>query len=1146
MTQMFDTVLSCATLVGVLLLLISAGAAVMLGARRMRLVPVPVSPRKQKRHLVYQGQQLEARQLLDAGLGAEASQLEGESLTIGGVTYDNVDFIALAKAIADSGTKFFGADWCPYCTSQKGLFGEGASYLPFIEASTPDHQLNPVGVANNITTFPTWVFPDGSRLTGEQSIETILQRSGVSVPTGEALYLAEIADQIDLTAGQSFYIPLDGYSPSGKPLTYTVTTASGIVETTVLQGNRSLRIHSNRFGTMEFYLFEDLAPNATSRIIELAEDGFYDGIPFHRVISGFMFQGGDPNGNGSGGSSLPDFDDQFHPLLRHNTPGLLSMAKSQDDTNNSQFFVLDDAAPWLDFQHTIFGMLTEGDKVRQSINGTPVNANDVPKYPVAMNTVEVFTDTENGVLRLTLPKGVDGEETVTVTVSDGDGNTVTRTFQVTFEAPESDSTLPYLGLVPDVTMQRGGTYSFKLSAIDVDGGTPIFYDKTRFEIAGIGVPQLPQGLTYSVNSSTGMLQISANSALAAGTYNIYVGVSNTLTSTSNLLSQFDIQMIEVTVADRPELNPDTFQVTEDQVAIFNPLTNDTSATGDIDPSTLRLLSQPAAGELTVDPETGEMTYTPPADYNGTVSFQYVVANEHGLLGAATTVTLVVAPVNDPPQAYDDRFVASRDTSVMLPVLRNDDKGAPDEADDPVTLILPEATTANGGTLVVVGDQILYTPAAGFTGTDVFTYVMDDDGMETSAVVAVEVRETSHISLTAVVTPTSVDSHGHASSTPQSDQVIGEWSSFWIEIWGTAEDAITGASATLHFDPTMYRANSITLGPGVIAGSGNTVNNNQGTARLNVTASGSELGTEGPVLLGRVRFTPLASGLAAPQAGDSLSIDFSQFLTSISNVSLTVQGGGQVSDPTADATVQTRLLPMVYDLNDDGRVDLADFSRILQTWGNSQSTAFIDFDLSGDVADAILQFQKVLGTTYNGGVTADAFSPALLQAASGNTILASSFAESPAAGQTLGVESSLGWSSLELGPLAGGAPVTVHVVDLPGTQLGKTVGNSIFLDRDAAGWGWFIDTTPYDDHEFSLLHANGNRQADVDSAAAGKMDLLSVLLHELGHIAGWEHTADGLMTSRLLPGQRLVLGDALDLDDSFYIAAVDQVFLNEEE
>src|SRR5690606_28002361 len=136
---------------------------------------------------------------------------------------------------------------------------------------------------------------------------------------------------------------------------------------------------------------------------------------------------------------------------------------------------------------------------------------------------------------------------------------------------------------------------------------------------------------------------------------------------SNLLSQFDIQMIEVTVADRPELNPDTFQVTEDQVAIFNPLTNDTSATGDIDPSTLRLLSQPAAGELTVDPETGEMTYTPPADYNGTVSFQYVVANEHGLLGAATTVTLVVAPVNDPPQAYDDRFVASRDTSVMLPV-----------------------------------------------------------------------------------------------------------------------------------------------------------------------------------------------------------------------------------------------------------------------------------------------------------------------------------------------------------------------------------------------------------------------------------------------------------------------------------------------
>ena len=124
---------------------------------------------------------------------------------------------------------------------------------------------------------------------------------------------------------------------------------------------------------MVFQLFEDKAPRPTGRVIELAQDGFYDGIIFHRVIKDFVIQGGDPTGTGTGGSTLGDFDDQFHVDLQHNREGLLSYAKSTDDTNDSQFFVTLGATRHLDFNHSIFGILTEGYHVLEAIGNTATN-----------------------------------------------------------------------------------------------------------------------------------------------------------------------------------------------------------------------------------------------------------------------------------------------------------------------------------------------------------------------------------------------------------------------------------------------------------------------------------------------------------------------------------------------------------------------------------------------------------------------------------------------------------------------------------------------------------------------------------------------------------------------------------------------------
>ena len=128
----------------------------------------------------------------------------------------------------------------------------------------------------------------------------------------------ELADQTVVTESP-LHVPVDASDAGGGPLTVTVTSDDpSLLEATVLSGNRSIRIEVQDFGDMVFELFEQRAPRPTSRVIELAESDFYDGIIFHRVDNGFVIQGGDPNGTGRTGSELGPFDDQFHPELQHN------------------------------------------------------------------------------------------------------------------------------------------------------------------------------------------------------------------------------------------------------------------------------------------------------------------------------------------------------------------------------------------------------------------------------------------------------------------------------------------------------------------------------------------------------------------------------------------------------------------------------------------------------------------------------------------------------------------------------------------------------------------------------------------------------------------------------------------------------------
>jgi cyclophilin family peptidyl-prolyl cis-trans isomerase len=119
-------------------------------------------------------------------------------------------------------------------------------------------------------------------------------------------------------------------------------------------------------GDITVHLHADKVPNTVNNFVFLARQGFYDGTTFHRVIANFMAQAGDPTGSGSGGPGYR-FADEFHPSLRHDKPGVLSMANAGPGTNGSQFFITHVPTPWLDNRHSVFGHVIKDMEVLMAI-----------------------------------------------------------------------------------------------------------------------------------------------------------------------------------------------------------------------------------------------------------------------------------------------------------------------------------------------------------------------------------------------------------------------------------------------------------------------------------------------------------------------------------------------------------------------------------------------------------------------------------------------------------------------------------------------------------------------------------------------------------------------------------------------------------
>ncbi|MCZ6872027.1 MAG: peptidylprolyl isomerase [bacterium] len=141
-------------------------------------------------------------------------------------------------------------------------------------------------------------------------------------------------------------------------------------------------------GDIRIELFEDNAPITTGNFIKLAESGYYNGLIFHRVIDNFMLQGGCPDGTGTGGPGYR-IEDEFHPDLKHDGPGILSMANSGPNTGGSQFFITLVATDWLDGRHAVFGKVVDGIDVVSSIGNVQTGPQDRPLEDVIINEVTI-------------------------------------------------------------------------------------------------------------------------------------------------------------------------------------------------------------------------------------------------------------------------------------------------------------------------------------------------------------------------------------------------------------------------------------------------------------------------------------------------------------------------------------------------------------------------------------------------------------------------------------------------------------------------------------------------------------------------------------------------------------------------------------
>jgi cyclophilin family peptidyl-prolyl cis-trans isomerase len=362
--------------------------------------------------------------------------------------------------------------------------------------------------------------------------------------------LDAIADQT-IPSGRTLQVPLTATDADGDPITYTFSTNNGSITTKLhASTNQFVKMNvtgSGFSGSMTFQLFNDVTPITAGNIAGLVESGFYNNLTFHRIIKGFVAQGGDPLGNGQGGPGF-EYQDEINKDLIYSGDAQLAMARTDRDTNGSQIFITDGPQRGsLDYQYTLFGQLVRGRSTLTSMLNTPVTG-DTPNSKPKITSASVISDTTDAVVQLTAGSGT-GATTVTVTATDSHGQTSQRTFTVTRVA-DTQNDPPFLGPVGDQTVAKNGTLKVTLHGTDVDGET-ISYATAVVDANG------NNSTNATATISGNVLTVTPKKDFTGAVY-VIVGATDphfvTQNSQGQTISNFDKETIRVGVGDKPATN----------------------------------------------------------------------------------------------------------------------------------------------------------------------------------------------------------------------------------------------------------------------------------------------------------------------------------------------------------------------------------------------------------------------------------------------------------------------------------------------------------------------------------------------------------------------------------------------------------------
>lgn len=387
--------------------------------------------------------------------------------------------------------------------------------------------------------------------------------SGLGAPTIGPIPNASIP------AGKSLIIPVTATSPNGLPLTFTASSSTNRITVQVHTNNPFWKLSVaqaaapaapgayptpfrggvetvTNVGDMTFMLFRDLAPHTVDVIQGLTAGGLYtSNTIFHRVIAGFMDQGGDPLTNGTGGPVFR-YDDEFDPRAIFSGNGQLALANSGKDTDGSQFFITVAPYRYGDFSYTIFGQLVRGFNVLSNINNTAVDANSRPLADVIITRASLVPDPFDTVLTLvgTNRTGVAG--TIKVIADDGAGGRATNSFTATTVA---DGNFDQAFIFPRNTVTRlvapmNVPLTNTIAATNLQGSAMYWFDYRQDENS-----------TNSTISATGQLIVKPNAGFVGSTGHYIVVSTN---SQWNLyyyygysLPPYDLQLYSFTFGDTP-------------------------------------------------------------------------------------------------------------------------------------------------------------------------------------------------------------------------------------------------------------------------------------------------------------------------------------------------------------------------------------------------------------------------------------------------------------------------------------------------------------------------------------------------------------------------------------------------------------------